>query len=159
MFKASLDKMAQVIPALMVLLSFGMLTLPYFTDDMTFELITIFPTLLILVIVFISYLYSPQGYEINLDSIAVVRKMGKFFISRKDIASIRTLSESELGGVWRMAGNGGVFGYTGWFSSGKIGKMRWFVTQRKNYILIELNSGKKILLSPDDVGGFMESMK
>lgn len=159
MFKASLDKMAQVIPALMVLLSFGMLTLPYFTDDMTFELITIFPTLLILVIVFISYLYSPQGYEINLDSIAVVRKMGKFFISRKDIASIRPLSESELGGVWRMAGNGGVFGYTGWFSSGKIGKMRWFVTQRKNYILIELNSGKKILLSPDDVGGFMESMK
>ncbi len=159
MFKASLDKMAQVIPALMVLLSFGMLTLPYFTNDKTFELITIFPTLLILVIVFFSYLYSPQGYEINLDSIAVVRKMGKFFISRKDIASIRTLSESELGGVWRMAGNGGVFGYTGWFSSGKIGKMRWFVTQRKNYILIELNSGKKILLSPDDVGGFMESMK
>ncbi len=85
--------------------------------------------------------------------------MGKFFISRKDIASIRPLSESELGGEWRMAGNGGVFGYTGWFSSGKIGKMRWFVTQRKNYVLIELNSGSKILLSPDDVGGFMESMK
>jgi hypothetical protein len=65
------------------------------------------------------------------------------------------ISEAELGRAWRMMGNGGVFGYTGYYSSSNIGKMRWFVSQRKNYVLITMNNDSKFLLSPDDVAGFL----
>jgi len=33
--------------------------------------------------------------------------------------------------------------------------MRWFVSQRKNYILITMNNERKYLVSPDDVAGFL----
>lgn len=103
-------------------------------------------------------MYQPLGYIVETNSLHIVRRIGKFTISRKTIEKVIPLTAEDLGFAWRMAGNGGVFGYTGWYSSGKIGKMRWFVTQRKNYVLVETSKGSKYLLSPDDDQGFIKSL-
>ncbi len=53
-------------------------------------------------------------------------------------------------GTYRILGNGGLFGYTGYYRNSTFGNMRWFATQRKNYILIEKNNGQKIIITPDE---------
>jgi hypothetical protein len=92
---------------------------------------------------------------VEIDHIIVHRIASNFFISRKEIKSIVKISLEEMGMPWRTFGNGGVFGYTGYYSSSNVGKMRWFVSQRKNYILITMNNERKYLVSPDDVAGFL----
>lgn len=155
MFKASLDNLAKYLPFVLI----GFVLLIFITLGVTIEngpiSVALIPALPICIITLIAYYYSPLYYEVDMDSIAVVRKAGKFFIARKDIKSINAITENQLGTAWRMMGNGGVFGYTGYYSSSNIGKMRWFVTQRKNYVLIILNNDSKYLLSPDDVAGFL----
>lgn len=104
----------------------------------------------------IAYLYSPQTYIVSEDSIGIKRKAGIFSIKRNTIKSVEVISSEALGMKWRMMGNGGLFGYTGWYAT-KIGTTRWFVTQRKNYVLISTHDKKKIILSPDDVQGFVDA--
>jgi hypothetical protein len=112
-----------------------------------------------LVTLFITFLYAPLGYEINPHNISIIRRVNSFVIPRSEILSIEPLSDDEMGRAWRLFGNGGMFGYTGWFSSSKQGRMRWFVSQRKNYIAITLQNHKKYIVSPDDVDGFMQAMQ
>jgi roadblock/LC7 domain-containing protein len=155
MFKASLDNLAKYLPFVLV----GFVLLIFITIGVTIEngsiFVALLPALPICIITIGAYYYSPLYYEVEMDSIAIVRKAGKFFIARKDIKALSAISEAELGRAWRMMGNGGVFGYTGYYSSSNIGKMRWFVSQRKNYVLITMNNDSKFLLSPDDVAGFL----
>jgi hypothetical protein len=49
-------------------------------------------------------------------------------------------------------GNGGLFGYYGWYSSSNIGSFFCYGTQRKNRILIQMKSGEKFIITPDDTG-------
>jgi hypothetical protein len=108
------------------------------------------------VILFFTFLYAPLAYEITNDHIAIVRRIGNFNIPRTEIVSVQALSKQDMGLAWRTMGNGGLFGYTGWYASQKQGRMRWFVSQRNNYVMIVLANQKKYILTPDDVEGFMQ---
>ena len=159
MFKASLDNVAKITPVVMIFFCIGFLMVSSFSSGDSLKYIVLFPSIILLVIVFLCYLYQPLGYLIDADSLHIVRRIGKFTIARNTIQKIIPLTTEELGFAWRMAGNGGVFGYTGWYSSGKIGKMRWFVTQRTNYVLVETSKGSKYLLSPDDDARLVKALK
>lgn len=154
MYTASLDKLSKWVTGGVVVLTMIFLLLVNFgTADNDF--LVLLPVALMVVTLSITYFYSPKGYEVDLNDIAVIRKAGKFFISRKDIQSIKAIPDTDLAGSVRTFGNGGLFGYTGYFRNKIHGSTRWFVTQRKNYILITMKLGKKYVLSPDDVDGFL----
>jgi hypothetical protein len=159
MFIASLDKVAKLTPVVMIFFSVAIVLISLFADVNSFKFVLLFPSILILSIVYVCYLYQPIGYTLEADSLHINRRIGKYTISRNSIEKVFPLTTEELGFSWRIAGNGGVFGYTGWYSSGKMGKMRWFVSQRKNYVMIQTNDIKKYLLSPDDVEGFLLASK
>ena len=73
-------------------------------------------------------------------------------IKISEIIEIKTVDSNDLSGTIRTFGNGGLFGYYGKYYNSKFGNMIWYVTQRRNRILIETNQGKKIIISPDDIG-------
>ena len=158
MFKASLDKVSKVIPAVMLLFSLVTIVIGLVRETNDFLYLSAFPAMLVLVVTAGCYVYSPQGYSVQEDSILVHRRVGSFSIPRKDIQSLVPLDRKELGRCWRLAGNGGVFGYTGWFSSSTQGKMRWFVTRRDRALLIVLHSGRKYLLSPDEPQAMLDAL-
>jgi len=60
-------------------------------------------------------------------------------------------------GAIRLFGSGGLFGYTGLYWSKSVGRFSSYVTNRSHSILIDSDS-KKIMISPDDVSGFMEAV-
>ena len=154
MFKASLDITSKIISISIFLFSISFFVIEKLILKMDEGFVYI-PLLILLPILISTYIYSPKSYSVDMDNIIVNRMASNFFISRKEIKSIVEISSKEMGMPWRTFGNGGLFGYTGYYSSSKLGKMRWFVSQRKNYVLITMNNESKFLLSPDDVAGFL----
>ncbi len=155
-YKASLDTLSKV-ATVATSLFFLFFAVKAFTSWTEMPYILLIPCAILFAVLFGTYLYSPLGYEITLDSIQVDRRISKFHIQRNEILSITPLSSAELGRAFRTFGNGGMFGYTGWFRSSKQGSMRWFVSQRKNYVCVLTNNHKKYILSPDDVEGFIKA--
>lgn len=158
MFRASPDKLSKLIPAAMVLFSLLMAGIGFALENTDYLIIDALPAVFILVLTGVCYLYSPKGYSVNSSFIFVHRLAGKFPISRQEIASVREIDPREMKRAWRMAGNGGVFGYTGWYSSSNLGKMRWFVTRRDRAVLVEMQSGRKYLLSPDEPQALLDAL-
>ena len=157
-FNASLDKLSKLVTAIIAITSLVLIVVGVIKMQEDAQLL-IFPISLLSVTLFITFLYAPLGYEINPQNISIIRRVNSFIIPRSEILSIEPLSDDDMGRAWRLFGNGGMFGYTGWFSSSKQGRMRWFVSQRKNYIAITLQNHKKYIVSPDDVDGFMQAMQ
>ncbi|MBL7766165.1 MAG: hypothetical protein JNJ58_08740 [Chitinophagaceae bacterium] len=156
-FPASLDKLSKSITIAIAVGFLVFLFVPLFVPELRYAIL--FQLALFLLILLVAWVYSPRSYEVNAQEILIHRKAGDYKISRDQLASVMPLSSEDMGQAWRMFGNGGVFGYTGWFSSRKIGKMRWFVTQRNNYILLTLKDGRKMVISPDDPKGFLAAIQ
>lgn len=159
MFNATLDRTAKTIPYVMAASAIIFLLAGFFVKDQLGPWILSFPSAVIMVVLFGCRAYMPLGYTIDLDHVAVERKIGKFFIPRTEIEQAVLVTDKDLGRTWRMAGNGGVFGYTGWYKTASFGTIRWFVTSREKYVMIVMQSGKKYLLSPDDPKGFIDSIR
>ncbi|QPH38714.1 PH domain-containing protein [Pedobacter endophyticus] len=108
--------------------------------------------LLLLISTFVgSYLYSTSKYSLSGETLVIHRPVGEVVIKLSDIAEIRLLDSTDFSGVVRTFGNSGLFGYYGKYYNSKIGNMTWFVTQKKNRILLRTHRKKKIIISPDDV--------
>lgn len=112
----------------------------------------IFLLLLLISIVLFTFLFSIQHYAISNNTLVIQRWINKVEIPFAEIKTARLLNDNEMGMVFRTFGVGGLFGYFGKFSSSKLGSITYYATQNKNRVFIELQSGKKILITPNDTG-------
>ncbi|MCC6448762.1 MAG: hypothetical protein IT215_08785, partial [Chitinophagaceae bacterium] len=117
-FKASLDLASKIITWS---LTGFILVYSFLLKDI--NPLILLPILIILPILIFTYLYQPLGYEITIDYIEIHRRVNKFYIPRNEIESVMVLHHNELGRTWRTMGNGGLFGYTGYYNSSKFGNM------------------------------------
>lgn len=101
-------------------------------------------------------LYAPQGYAIRGGYIVIKRFAGSVQVPLSDIRSLRRGTDDDFRGTVRLWGNGGLFGYFGLFSTSKLGKCSWYVTNRANTVIL-VTSGKTLVLSPDDPASFVEA--
>lgn len=101
-------------------------------------------------IMIVAYGYHPIRYQVNTECLIIHRPFTNIIIQKKDIRSLAVLTKEEMGFVVRVFGVGGLFGYFGKFSSGSMGMMVWYATRRDNFVLVQTNSGQKIVLTPDE---------
>jgi Bacterial PH domain len=113
---------------------------------------------LAVVLVLVSYAYSPRGYVIADRSIVVRRLAGRPRIALDDAREVRRATPDDSSGAIRLFGSGGLFGYYGLFSSAKLGKFTAYVTNRNNKVLVVTGS-RTVLFSPDDVNGFLNAIQ
>jgi len=102
------------------------------------------------------YIYAPRSYEIRGNFLIVNFRIGSKRFG--PIVSCQTTKGRVIAGL-RVFGNGGLFGYTGWYRNLRDGLHRSYVTHRKKLILLETKDGKKILISPGDPQGFVDGVK
>lgn len=140
-YKASMDNLAYII-------TIGVVGLGVYM----FLGSKIIVSLILMMVVLLAFLWSPRRYYVNEIELVIVRFIGKVSIPLDSIAEIETPNKELTKGVVRTFGVGGLFGYFGKFYNSRLGQMDFYVTQRKNYVLIKLYSGKKIMLSPNDIG-------
>lgn len=100
------------------------------------------------------FIYAPRSYEIGGDFLIVNFRIG----SRRfgPIVSCETITGRDVGWLWRVFGNGGLFCFTGWYWCLRYGLYLSYVTHRKKLVLFKTEAGKKILTSPADPQGFVD---
>ena len=106
----------------------------------------------------ITALYAVTGYSITADGLVIHRRAGKKVILLSDIATATPVTSKELGFGIRTFGSGGFMGYFGSYAYRNIGKATMFVTDRTAMILITLRTGKQVIISPEEVRGFMSAL-
>jgi hypothetical protein len=102
----------------------------------------------------LSYAYSARGYACEGPRVVVKRLVGDVTIPLDGLREARAATKDDFCGCRRLWGNGGLFGYYGLFRTTKIGKCTWYVTNRKNAVVL-VTGAKTVVLSPDDVTGFL----
>jgi Bacterial PH domain len=147
-FPASYDRATKIISALVCLF---LLAVIVYTRSPVFSLIAV---LLILV----SFAYSPRGYVITDRSILVQRWAGRPRIALDDVREVRRATPDDFRRSIRLRGSGGLFGYYGLFSSAKLGRFKAYVTNKNNRVIV-ITGSKTALFSPDDVDGFLNATR
>jgi hypothetical protein len=112
---------------------------------------------LLVVIVILGFAYSPRGYTISEHAVTVKRLIGNVRFPLERVREARRTTADDLRGCIRLWGSGGFFGYYGLFHTSKLGSCRWYVTNRRNTVVV-IAGGKTALFSPDDVDGFLAAM-
>lgn len=104
------------------------------------------------------FLYRPSAYMITPYSVVISRPAKDKVIDRKDIAVCRVVSKEEMGLPIRTFGNGGLFGFTGKYFSDRLGKMQWYCTRTDNYVLLQLATGNRLIITPDEPQAFVNAL-
>lgn len=154
-FKASLDVLSKIVTSLIAIIA-AVLLFNYFMEDRFIFILTGGFLLLNLLVLF---LYMPQKYLVSKEELIIKRIIGDFKVDKKNILKVIHPDRSYLSFVVRVFGNSGLFGYTGYFWNKSFGKMHWFVTQRKNYVVIDTGAKRKIVISPDDYDGLIDALQ
>jgi hypothetical protein len=108
--------------------------------------------------VVLSYAYSPRGYALRERSIVVKRLIGGTRIPLEQVREARRTTSDDLRGCMRLWGSGGMFGYYGLFRTSKLKKCWWYVTDRRNTVVV-ITDATTALFSPDDVDGFLAAIR
>jgi hypothetical protein len=114
--------------------------------------------LLLVIIYVIAYLYHPKNYFVGKDELVITRAVGKITIPKSTIKEVSVIDRDLLSGSIRTFGVGGLFGYFGKFTNSKFGVMTWYVRRMDQLILITTDR-ERILISPDDVDGFVAALR
>ena len=102
----------------------------------------------------LTFAWSPRGYFVFTDAITVRRLMGDVRVPLDRVLELRRVTPEDLRGCMRLWGSGGLFGYFGLYRTSRLGKCTWYVTNRKNAVVL-VTETKTVIFSPDDVDGFL----
>ena len=111
-----------------------------------------------LLILGLAYAFSPRSYSVAGGSVVVRRLVGELRVPLEGVREARPAAGDDFSGCIRLWGNGGLFGYYGLFRTSKLGKCRWYVTDRSRAVVI-VTETKTALFSPEDVSGFLAAVQ
>jgi hypothetical protein len=155
-FKASFDWSVKIITAAFSLFFCTISILGIINIDSTSGAI-IFPVIMML-LVLVSYLWHVQSYEVTSGGIEIKRPVGSKLIGFSSIKHLKKVESNDLGFVLRLLGVGGIFGFFGIYKSQYYGKMTFYATQQRNYVIVETDL-KKYVLTPDEPFDFVKSVE
>ncbi len=147
-FSVSFDSVTKFISAVVCLLLIGA----------TIGTRSVLAGCLCVLVIGLGYAYSARGYAIKEGALIIRRLIGNIEIPLGDIREVRAAEAEDLKGCIRLFGSGGFFGYCGLYRTSKLGKSSWYVTQRDHGVVV-VTGGKTLVLSPDDVNGFVTAMR
>lgn len=145
---ASLDKFAKIVTVFVLLLSLFFLYL-LITAESPKEKISAFSGgLLLLGIIFFTFRNTIHGYSIKDGNLVIERQKGPKKIQLNTLTKVEFLGGKGSGFTFRSFGNGGLFGYFGYFYNNKVGNFRMYSTKRNNIYLLYLKD-QIIGITPD----------
>ena len=106
----------------------------------------------------ISYAWSPGCYIVAGRFIIINRLIGAVRVPLEGIREARITTPDDFRDCIRLFGNGGLFGYYGLFRTAKLGKCTWYVTNRRNSVVV-ITAARTIVVSPDEVDRFLSAVR
>ena len=115
-----------------------------------------FASIMMALVIAISWQVKANRYEINEDSIILVRgwPFRDIVIPLADVKKVEKVTISSK--TIRTFGVGGLFSSTGWFWNKDIG--HFFVSATNGYCIVLISNGKKWAISPENPDEFVADM-
>ena len=161
-FKASLDTVSKIITGLVspIFTLFPIILFFALRNEADKSYLPYFVLLCLMLWVAFAYciLFWVKGYSLAEGQLVIQRQWKNKTYALSEIKSANYITKKDRGFVIRVMGTGGIFGYTGYFTSKQHGRMQWFVTNQEKLIVVELTNGKFICISPDDTDGFLKAL-
>ncbi len=105
-----------------------------------------------------AYLFRPLGYEIADNALNIERAILPPRYQLDQQWHYSTPHLADLGITLRLFAAAAFWGYFGIFYSFRIGIFTGYCTRFDHLVLLEHDNGQKIILSPDDIGGFINAL-
>jgi Bacterial PH domain len=154
-FKASFDWSVKILTSTFCLFYFIFLILGMINIETSGVIML---PIIMTVVILMTYLWHVQSYEITSGGIEIKRPIGSKLIGFSSITHVNSVKNDDIGFVFRLFGNGGIFGFTGLFKSRFYGDLTFYGTQQRNYVIIETDF-KKYVLTPDEPFDFIKSVE
>ena len=114
-------------------------------------------SLIPLLTLFISLLFTVKGYSISVNSFRIKRLLWYTDIDISMLKSVEFDPKAMTGSI-RTFGNGGLFSFSGNYKSGKLGSFKAYVTDFKRCVVI-ITAGQTVVVSPDNPELFVEVLR
>jgi hypothetical protein len=149
-YKTSLDNFAKIVTVVITILFAAIIIGQFSIINGNGKSLPIFTTVLLSLIYFGTFSFSPISYKLTDNILIVHRPLSDIKIDRTEIKSIEQLDKEKLAWSVRIFGVAGLFGYWGKFSNTKIGSMTWYATRRDSAVLVTTIHNKKLILTPNE---------
>jgi len=103
------------------------------------------------------YAWSPQGYVVSSDSIAIRRLVGTVRVPLDRVQEARLATNEDLSGCIRLWASGGLFGDYGVMRTNRLGTCRWYVTNRSKTVVVRTED-RTVVLSPDEPEALLQAI-
>jgi hypothetical protein len=104
------------------------------------------------------FVFSTKSYETRGKNLIIKNRFNEINYRWSKMMEVREVSESEMVGLSRSFGVGGLFGYYGHYHNSTIGDMTFYATQQKNWVLMHIIDGEAIIVTPDDPKKFVDEI-
>lgn len=112
--------------------------------------------LIVFAIVLAAAVFGPRGYSV-VDDELLVHRLGWATRFRLDPSSSAEWLPNATMGSLRTFGNGGLFGFVGWFRNEILGNYRAFATDGDRIVVVR-SEGTPIVVTPEDPEGFVRAV-
>ncbi len=99
---------------------------------------------------------APNSMTVSQSGVVISRYVGSIVIPAYKIVSVKKLDDGIK--FVRLAGNGGLFGYTGDYRNRKLGRVKVYATDLKGLVLIE-TSDVKYVVSCQQAGELLKALE
>lgn len=113
--------------------------------------------LLLLAVPLGAWLLAPVGYRIEDPALWVERRLRPVRIPLAGLEAVELLPDRSIGGLLRIGGSGGLFGWFGSYWSSRFGALRMYATRTRDLVLVDSAAGR-FVLSPSPPLGFVEAL-
>lgn len=101
-------------------------------------------------------LVTIRGYTVTADAILVRRLLWSTRLPREGLVSA-TVEPKAMKGSLKLSGNDGMFSFSGWFWSKKLGRFNAYVTDLNRTVVLRWDK-RTAVVSPDDPEGFVREV-
>lgn len=104
-----------------------------------------------------SLVFSVRGYSVDDDAIRVHRMGWATRLPIADVTDVYASPGASMGSA-RVMGNGGLFGFYGWFRNATLGTYRAYATNEANTVVIEFEDDT-VIVTPDTPDAFVDAVE
>lgn len=105
----------------------------------------------------ITWLFRVQGYAVS-PGLLEIRRSG--WTTRVPLSGLRSVANATdlIRGSIRLAGNGGLYAFTGWYWNRSLGRYRMWLNDTRRSVLLDLGH-RRVVVAPEDPAAFMEVIR
>jgi len=155
-FEAPWGTMLKVISAVVTLVLLGIFGGIAVSDRISNRVTALLYIAIPILTIFISLLFTVRGYVIIGNSLLIRRLLWNTDINISMLESAE-FDPKAMSGSIRTFGNGGLYGFSGKYRSGKLGSFKAYVTDFKNCVIIR-TAEQTIVVSPLNPEYFVETL-